>query len=59
LWRNPETQQVEDDRAQGGRELTLELNLDKRVAIPEAISDHAPANYVAHLERLALDASVV
>lgn len=54
LWINPHHSAVRADGKRGTRMITQELNRDKNIWIPEPVSDHAPVNYVAHLERLAL-----
>lgn len=54
LWLNPHHTAVSADRKRGIRVITRELNLGRNIRIPEPVSDHAPVNYVAHLERLAL-----
>lgn len=54
LWHGPTKQSIARDRALGTRPLTRQLNRGRLFVIPEAISDHAPINYVAHLERIAL-----
>ncbi len=55
LWVNPRHAAVRADSRRGTRRITEDLNRGRNIRIPEPISDHAPVNYVAHLERLALD----
>jgi hypothetical protein len=50
----PHHSSVRADRKRGTRLITRKLNRGRNIWIPEPVSDHAPMNYVAHLERLAL-----
>jgi len=54
LWIDPHDSAVSVDRKRGPRAITRALNRERNIWIPEPVSDHAPVNYVAHLERLAL-----
>ena len=54
LWIDPHHAAVRADGRRGTRAITRDLNRGRNIWIPEPVSDHAPVNYVAHLERLAL-----
>lgn len=52
LWSTPDLASIVSDRRRGPRSITGKLNRGKLIRLQEALSDHAPLNYVAHLERL-------
>ena len=52
LWHQPDGAALTQDQRRGTRPVTRALNQDKLLHLPEALSDHAPQNYVALLERL-------